>query len=341
MNAVTSESLRTLFRPFETGHLQSPGKNARVLFLGARPGFRLPDGFEALLHPVQGFRPAFRALEAAGFAVTPRPEGDGYDLALVLCGRHRGANEAMLVDALARTKPGGMIVVAGARTDGIAALRRRAEEILPSAGHLSKYHGTVFWFERPDDAGATIRTLTVADTLVEGRFRTAPGMFSHDRVDPGSRALAGNIPADLRGAVADFGAGWGYLSAEILAGSPQLSRLDLYEADFESLQAAQRNLSGLPTTAALGFFWLDLLAEPVGRRYDAVVMNPPFHHGRAADPDIGRGMIRAAHRALRPGGRLWMVANRTLPYEAVLAEIFADHGEIWRDNSFKVLRARR
>ena len=39
-------------------------------------------------------------------------------------------------------------------------------------------------------------------------------MFSHGRIDPGSRLLAEALPADLSGKVADFCAGWGYLSAE-------------------------------------------------------------------------------------------------------------------------------
>ena len=37
---------KTLFHPFETGLIDPPGKGARVLFLNAQPGFRLPQGFE-------------------------------------------------------------------------------------------------------------------------------------------------------------------------------------------------------------------------------------------------------------------------------------------------------
>ncbi|TIW22658.1 MAG: methyltransferase, partial [Mesorhizobium sp.] len=88
-------------------------------------------------------------------------------------------------------------------------------------------------------------------------------------------------------------------------------------------------------------FWTDLLTETVERRYDAIVMNPPFHSGRAAEPGIGSGMIRAASKALKPGGRLFMVANRQLPYEKVLAAAFSSHAEVARDGMFKVFSARR
>jgi 16S rRNA (guanine1207-N2)-methyltransferase len=68
-------------------------------------------------------------------------------------------------------------------------------------------------------------------------------------------------------------------------------------------------------------------------------MNPPFHAGRAADPGLGRAMIEAAARALSPQGQLWLVANRHLPYEAALAELFRQVEEIGGDGGFKLLRA--
>ena len=336
---MPAEALKTLFHPFEAEALSLPRKGERILFLGAEPGLRVPSGFEATLHLVQGFRPYFRALQAAGFAVTPQTEGDGFDAALVLAGRHRGQNELRVADALERVVPGGLVVVAGGKDDGIASLRKRVDELVPLHGHMPKYHGTAFWLRRPVDmqAAATLRAANPA-SLIEERFHTAPGMFSFDRVDAGSKLLVDNLPGDLRGNAADFCAGWGYVAAEMAARSSGLSGLDLYEADFDALEAAKGNLAN---TVAQGFFWTDLLAEPVERRYDVIAMNPPFHRSRAAEPEIGAGMIRAAAKALKPGGRLFMVANRQLPYEPVLSAAFASHAELARDGMFKVFSARR
>jgi 16S rRNA (guanine1207-N2)-methyltransferase len=314
-----------------------------VLFLGAEAGFRLPDGFGGELLPVQGFRPQFLALAAAGYPVVARADGEDHDAALVLCGRHRRENEARIAAAVARTKAGGLILVAGGKEDGIASLRKRLEALTKIAGSMPKFHGAAFWFTRPPQAQAMVAALRESDegALVEGRFRTTPGMFSHDRVDPGSRLLAENLPANLAGAVADFCAGWGFLAAEVAGRFPAVQTLDLYEADFASLEAARLNLAAFAQGRHLGFFWHDLAAEPVGRRYDAIVMNPPFHHGRAADPGIGKDMIRATSGALRKGGRLLMVANRQLPYEDLLGKVFARHTEIARDAGFKILLAER
>ena len=181
------EPLATLFHPFETGELEAPGKGRRVLFLGAEPGFRLPDGFGAELHLVQGFRPDFRALANAGYQVTPRIEGTEFDGALVLAGRHRRQNEAWIAEVVERVVPGGLVVVAGGKDDGIASLRKRLESgedqlasaiarkkpggpiiagggqerlyhpfrgAVPVEGHLSKHHGVAFWLRRTDEAAA-------------------------------------------------------------------------------------------------------------------------------------------------------------------------------------------
>jgi 16S rRNA (guanine1207-N2)-methyltransferase len=335
---MAAEPLKTLFYPFEAEALPLPRKNARVLFLGAEPGFRLPAGFEAALHLVQGFRPHFRALQASGHTVTPRAEGEGYDIALVLAGRHRGQNELRIAEAVERTAPGAPVVVAGSKDDGVDSLRKRINMLAPLEGHLPKHHGVAFWFRRTGTETAVALRAGNPDHVIEGGFKTAPGMFSFDRIDAGSKLLAANLPDDLKGNVADFCAGWGYLAAEVLQRQQGLTALDLYEADFEALEAARLNVHGVIQPR---FFWIDLLTEAVERRYDAIVMNPPFHSGRAAEPGIGAGMIRAASKALKPGGRLFMVANRQLPYEQVLSAAFASHAEIARDGMFKVFSGRR
>ncbi|MBD0413408.1 class I SAM-dependent methyltransferase [Oryzicola mucosus] len=336
------DALKTLFHPFESGALDAPAKHTRALFLNAEAGFRLPEGFEAALTLVQGFRPEVQALETARRTVAPLPEGDGYDHSLILIGRHRGRNELDIAEAIERTLPGGLILVAGGKEDGIASLRKRLGNLLSIDEALPKHHGIVFWFRQTPEAEAAAQTLRSEnpEPLVDGRFHTAPGMFSHDRVDQGSRLLAQHLPPEIKGAAADFCAGWGYLAAEIATRAKGLTKLDLYEADFAALEAARRNLAveGIEPR----FFWQDLLKDPVARQYDLIVMNPPYHQGgAAADPAIGQGMIKAASAALKPGGRLLMVANRQLPYLPVLEASFSSATEIGSDGAFRIYAAKR
>lgn len=365
---MTKDALATLLHPFESGVLKAPGENARVLFLNAKPGFTLPAGFGGDIAAVQGFRPDYLALKRAGLDASPEPAGDGYDLTLVLCGRHRGQNEAWVGEGLRRTRPGGLVVIAGGKTDGIASLRKRVAAATPVSGHVSKHHGLVFWMENDRRSDRYISDISKPDQPVresvtgaeepdgppspqahaaarryieDGRFETAAGMFSHEHVDPGSRLLAGCLPLSLTGEAADFCAGWGYLTVALAEHAPGVKAIDLYEADHASLEAARRNVARLAPAVDARFFWHDLVGEPVTQRYDVIVMNPPFHTGRAAEPDLGEALIRAAARALKPYGQFFMVANRQLPYEGTLAEAFAKVAKLREEQGFKVFWARR
>src|SRR5690606_12668697 len=158
------------------------------------------------------------------------------------------------------------------------------------------------------------------------------------RIDAGSRLLAAHLPRDLGGQVADFAAGWGYLSAEIAEQCPSVTALHLYEADHASLEAARLNMpqrDGL----ALEYYWHDLASEPVVSRYDAIISNPPFHAGRKAEPDLGQAILARAASALRPRGRLLIVANRQLPYEEVLARHFTRQRQLLVQDGYKILEA--
>ena len=334
---MARDTLKTLFHPFASGTLEPPAEGARVAFLGAEAGFPLPEGFAAHLIAVQGLRPLYRRLEQARADVHPAlPEGE-YDAGFLLLTKHRGENENRLATLLKVVKTGGLIVIAGAKEDGIQSMRKLLLQQNVSFEHMPKYHGVACWFDVPGHAADLAAKIEKPAKKVEDRFVTAPGMFSHDRVDEGSALLASRLPTDFDGNAADFGAGWGYLSAALAEASPRTARIDLFEADHAALEAAKTNLAAIAPELQARFFWQDLVQEEPKERYDLVIMNPPFHEGHAAEPGLGQAMTPPAAKALRPGGRLLLVANRGLPYEPVLAELFRESGETCRNARFKVL----
>lgn len=338
---MSRETLKTLFHPFASGVVAAPADGERFLFLGAEAGFAAPAEFAASLVPVQGHRGEFLKLQAARLEPIPQVEGEGFDGALVLLGKHRGENDNRVAEALKRVKAGGLIVVAGGKEDGVQPMRKRLAGLGIEAEHMPKYHGVALWFNTPENAGAAVAKLAAQDALVDGRFHTRPGMFSHDRIDDGSELLASRLPENFDGNAADFGAGWGYLSTVLATRSPRTARIDLFEADFDALEYAKANLAANCPNLTARFFWQDLTREPAKEKYDLVIMNPPFHQGHAAEPGLGQAMIKAAAQALRSGGMLLMVANRGLPYEAILGEGFREHGETCRNARFKVLWAKK
>jgi len=159
-------------------------------------------------------------------------------------------------------------------------------------------------------------------------------MFSARDIDKGSALLAEQFASKLHGRVADFGAGWGYLSAKALEAG--VEHIDLYESDYAALEAAKINAPG-----AAGYNWCDITREAPKGPFDTIIMNPPFHTSRAAEPALGQAFIEAASKALPQGGRLLMVANSRLPYEAVLTKHFRRFSALFHRDGFKVLEAVR
>jgi len=340
---LTDPALDTLLLPFATGALSWPGEG-RVLFLGARAG-AAPAGAPAdRLVCVQTFKPFADALTRAGLTVeTTVPEGQ-FPLVLVLPPRQREAARALLARAVAACAPGGMIVAAATNTEGAKTMEADLAQIAGPVYSLSKNKARVAWAVAGQggdaDLCSTWADLDAPRTVADGRFVSRPGLFAWDRIDPGTALLIEHLPRDLKGKAADLGAGVGVLSAGLLDRCRRISLLDLYEADANALDLARRNLADRAGEVKMDFHWHDV---PTGlhRWYEVVVMNPPFHTGRADEPDLGQGFIRAAAKALVPGGRLWMVANRHLPYEKTLAEQFRIVTRVAESDGYKVIEAVR
>jgi 16S rRNA (guanine1207-N2)-methyltransferase len=163
-----------------------------------------------------------------------------------------------------------------------------------------------------------------------------PGLFSWDRIDPGSALLAHAMPP-LAGRGADFGCGYGYLARAVLA-SPSVQHLSLIDLDRRAVSAARRNVAD----ARVQFIWDDVRAARLDAgSLDFVVMNPPFHDAGAEDKALGHTFIKRAADVLRKGGSCWLTANRHLPYEAVLASHFASASLKADRGGYKVYEAKR
>ena len=346
MAAPQDAPLQTLFLPFDNGLLDWP--QGPVLFLNARDGWPL----RAHAQPgqvicEQGFRPFAQALEQAGLSVRGDADeaGTRFALVLVLPPRQREEARALFARALSLTAAGGVIVACQSNNEGARSGESDLQQLAGLGGKTTKHHCRVYWTapqEGAHDADLLRRwqALDAPRRILDGRFMSRPGLFAWDRIDPASRMLVEQLPTDLRGRGADLGAGYGYLSAEVLARNPQVEVMDLYEAQARALAMAKVNLEG-QGPATLGFHWQDVTAG-IEARYDFIVSNPPFHTPSREDrPDIGQRFIAVAAQALRPGGRLWLVANRHLPYEQILNERFGDVRVAAERDGFKVIAAVR
>ncbi len=308
--------------------------SGRVLVLGPRAETDLSDLPADRAVIVQGFRPDHDAMAARGWTVlaSAAEAGGDFAAAVIFLPRARNAARALVAEAARRVGPGGPVWIDGQKTDGVDTmlkdLRARTAVSMP----ISKAHGKIFRF----DAGPSFDDWRAVDLHPAPGFVTRPGVFSAEKIDHGSALLAAALPERLPARVVDLGAGWGWLAAQILARTG-VTELHLIEADRDALDCARRNV----TDPRARFHWEDGTRFRPDTPVDAVVMNPPFHAGRAADPALGAAFIASAAAMLTTSGRLWMVANRHLPYEAVLARHFREVEEIGGDGGFKLLMAAR
>ena len=306
---------------------------ARALFLGAEPHPALAEWPEIL--GWQPLKPRADAWDRAGFARSDDLPEATWPLVLVLPGKSRDETLAWFALARERLEPGGRIIAAMPNTAGAGRFEKDFARATGSVTSLQKHKCRAFHTIDNGSWNETLfqdwRALGNPREIPGTPFLTQAGVFSSDHIDPGSQLLADHLPASLRGNVTDLGAGWGFLSDAALRRCPKIRRIDLFEADARALACARRNLAhhqpevvrlSSPTCDAddqshIHFHWHDVTAG-LPDTYDAILMNPPFHTGQATDVDLGRAFIKTAISSLRRGGKLLLVANRQLPYEAVL-----------------------
>ena len=242
-----------------------------------------------------------------------------------------------LAHGLRALKPGAPFTILAPKDRGGSRLAKELKGFGADFSETSRHHHRICTGTRPE-------TLEGLDTAIaRGSLRfdeklglwTQPGIFSWNRMDPGSAALLDVLPP-LSGRGADFGSGLGILAKHVLT-SKDVTQLDLYDIDRRAVEASRRNIED-PRVAA---HWADIRMGTLPSGLDFVVMNPPFHDAGNENRTLGQVFIRRASAALRKGGVLWLTANRHLPYEAPLRDVFSrvePRGEI---AGFKLFEARK
>jgi len=304
----------------------------------------LPDGACCIMRPPAGYDIAALSRDDLSVQHTYRPDVTYWEqsglavhkdlpkvaVAIVVVPRAKALAKAMIAVACDAAD---LVVVDGSKTNGVDSLYKACRKALDDLPCVVKDHGRLFWFAK---TAAFAEWHAPAPAPGADGHITQAGVFSEGAIDKGSALLADALPEKLPARMADLGAGWGYLSAQVLQKQGVVS-LDVLEAEALSLDCARANI----TDPRAQFLWEDATQYVPAENYDGIVMNPPFHVGRSADPGLGRAFIQSAARMLTAKGQLWMVANRHLPYEQTLTLAFRDVDMIAQNNAYKVFHAAR
>lgn len=258
-----------------------------------------------------------------------------YDVVLVNCPQSLDETEGLL--ALALQKARQAVVAVAANDAGGNRLLNIMKAFGVEAHGAAKSGCKIVWTSNPASAAATkikrsLEKLSLQKHAMDGRdWWTVPGLFGWNKIDAGSQLLAQHLPTTLAGKAVDIGCGYGYLAARLEA-CAKITHIDAFDVDARAIAATQKN-----TGEKVHTHWQDIRAWESPAQYDVVVMNPPFHSGKATDVTLGEQCLAKAWASLKTGGQLWMVANRGLPYERALPQLKM----VAEEQGFKVMKAQK
>ncbi len=243
----------------------------------------------------------------------------------------------MIAHAIAaRLSPGGRLYVYGGNDEGIRSAPRKLEAAfgeVKTLATLRKCRVLVATAPRDDLKGALDDWIERGEIDLDGRRRPWvwwPGIFAGGQLDPATAMLVAALPP-MEGRVLDFGCGAGVIAAALIGRQPGL-RVDALDHDALAVEATRRNVPG--AAAILGEGWA---AAGLAPRYAAVISNPPFHKGKSEDFAVVRGLIEGAARR---ADALWIVTQRQIPLQPLLAPHFAQVEIVAGDSKNAVWRCR-
>lgn len=289
---------------------------------------------------LQHFKPEHDELLRLGLSSSATLE-DKFDLILLLPSKNKQQTLGWMAVAMNHLVEGGKLISACANNHGAKSYESSLKTLAGGVSSSSKSKCRVFSARKSVAFNHELAAQWIGDakpnSLESHGLIAQPGLFSWEKPDIGSRLLLKHLPDSLAGRGMDLCCGYGLLSVHLLKNHSDIESCSLVEADRLALHCAEMNAENWKEKVES--HWLDAAADPLPLKLDWIVCNPPFHTGQDRDVDLGQTIIANGCKSLKRGGKLYMVANRKLPYEAVLDRMLMQHRTLIQADGFKVLEA--
>ena len=275
--------------------------------------------------------------------VLENTEGKTFDGILLFLQKSKPLMDFWLLMAQSMLVKGGVIWLVGENGEGIKSWKKRLKQSFSQVKAIDNArHCVLLEASEPLTSVDNIELAEHFQSFVVEQgdalltMHSLPGVFSHGRLDVGTRVLLDTMTDLPEGKVLDFGCGAGVISAYIdqLPGNRALTLVD---CDALALASSRKTLA---EAGAQSFEVIasDGLSEVEGS-FDLIVSNPPFHQGVKTHYAVTEQFLREALKYLRSGGELRIVANSFLRYPPIITETFGHCDTLLTRNGFSIYKA--
>ncbi len=286
-------------------------------------------------------------------AALPSSLATQFDAVLLPLPKGRRFARLLLLQAFDALRSEGRLYLAGPNRGGIKSVIGDAEKLFGSAGILAYKGGNRIAllqkdsqrdplppiYREPGIAPHTYRTFQIEINDESLTVYTRPGVFSWKNLDAGTRLLLETAQIRKTDHILDIGCGYGiigiYAANQATEGSATMVDVNVLACDCARKSVAANDVE--QARVLLG----DVLPPTPQETFSLILSNPPFHTGHDVARSTARAFIHKAFEVLAPRGRLVMVANRFLPYDDTIKEVFGSARILHQTSRYHVMQARK
>ena len=280
----------------------------------------------------------------------PELDGIGVDAVLMQLPKGRKLTRRWLLQAYQALIPGGSLYLAGANKSGIKSAIGDAQELYGKGQILAYKKGNRLthlvknstaqalpaWTQEPGILPGTWMEFSAILSNHNFQIHSLPGVFSYDHLDAGTQMLLNAMCVPSGARVLDVGCGYGIIG--MYAAFQGASWVDLVDNDLLAISSCKETIS-LNQIGNTSILAGDLLDPFRLKRYDLILSNPPFHAGLEVNYQITAALIEQSYHMLNPGGQITIVANRFIPYDHLMEDVFGDVSCLVESGKFRLLSA--
>ncbi|MCQ6254622.1 class I SAM-dependent methyltransferase [Methanocaldococcus sp.] len=192
-----------------------------------------------------------------------------------------------------------------------------------------------YFSERP----TTKSDIKIIEDILRGKklkFKTDSGVFSHGKVDKGTKILIENVEVNKDDDILDLGCGYGVIGISL---ADEVKSVTMVDINRRSLKLAKENikLNNLENQN-IKVIYSDLYENIKNRKFDKIITNPPIRAGK----EVLHRIIKEGKEMLKDRGEIWVVIQTKQGAKSLakfMKEVFGNVETVTIKGGYRVLKS--